>query len=426
MSLFTTLLKSHALPLKSQGKSMLPILQPDDTVYFKKTSFASIKIDDLIVFQKKRQLLSHRVIYKGKKYLITKGDNTLISDGKIYPQQILGKIYQVKRGGKILHPETLYLIQSTLYFQEIVKVKNAFDKEKINYVFLKGLPLHLYFEKTQPKRIYADCDVLVDKKDFLKAQNILFSFSYQKADTSLSSFYKDTNKQMVENTYVKIINKIGVAFDLHTQLVFMMTQLSHLNLIYPRQLLESLTKEFLKNKKEVIINKEKFLILSPQFLILYLALHLFHHNFRGAFRYQFLDRVIRFSISWQKSTKKDLLWLNLSKLINRYQLNNFVYPSFLLLKKYYATPLPQSFLLSIKPKNFLTSQLINRLIKINIFNDESRIKAGINRFLNLFLFSPQPIWQKLMVFFHPQVVYSIIWVLLLKGKTLIKSILYKF
>jgi Peptidase S24-like. len=157
--IFKKLLHLKTLPLKSTGQSMLPILRPNDIVYFKKIPFLKIKVNDLIIFKKKNQLITHRVIYKTKKYLITKGDNNPNSDGKIYPKQILGRVYQVKRNGQIFKPETFYLIQSTHYFSEIVKIKNEFDKENINYVFLKGLPLHLYFEGTHPKRLYADCDV---------------------------------------------------------------------------------------------------------------------------------------------------------------------------------------------------------------------------------------------------------------------------
>jgi len=67
----------------------------------------------------------------------------LESDGKIHPQQIIRKVYQVKRDGRIFDPESLYLLQSTLYFQEIVKIKKAFEREGIGFVFLKGLPLHI-------------------------------------------------------------------------------------------------------------------------------------------------------------------------------------------------------------------------------------------------------------------------------------------
>lgn len=407
---FTKLLKKRSLPIRSQGQSMLPVLHPNDITYLKKTSFNQIKVDDLVAFQKKGQIISHRVIYKTKKYLITKGDNALLSDGKIYPYQILGKIYQLKRNGKILYPETLPLIQSTVYFQEIVKIKNIFDAKQINYVFLKGLPLHLYFEKTQPKRIYADCDVLIDKKDFKRAENVLHNFGYQKINSSLSFFHKAIKRKDIENTYFKIINQVGVVFDLHLEVVFMMTQLSHLDLLYPQSLLDDLTADFLKNKKQVVVNQERFLILKNQFLIIYLALHLFHHNFCGAFRYQFLNQVI-------KNRKID--WKKTQQIINQYKLTNFVSPVFYLLKKYFKTPIPNWFL-DIKQKKLIKFYHLDTfdIFTFDIFKDESRIKAGINRFFLLFILSPSPVWKKIFVFLNPQVILSILWV---GGKKLIKK-----
>jgi signal peptidase I len=408
--IFKKLLHLKTLPLKSTGQSMLPILRPNDVVYFKKTPFLKIKVNDLIIFKKKNQLITHRVIYKTKKYLITKGDSNLNSDGKIYPKQILGKVYQIKRNGKIFKPETLYLIQSTYYFSEIIKIKKEFDKENINYVFLKGLPLHLYFEGTNPQRLYADCDVLIDKKDFQKAEKILFSFGYQKADTSLSSFQKKLQDKKVENAYFKTINGFVVVFDLHLEVVFMMTQLGKLEVLYPQKLIDNLTEEFLKTKRKIKINNEKFLILNTYYLILYLSLHLFHHNFSGAFRYDFLDKVIKKSKISIKS------WQEVALIIKKYQLNNFVFPVFFLLKKYYKTSVPLLFIRSIQPVNPLTRKLINKLTKINIFNDEPRIRAGIKRFLYLFIFSPSPFWKKILIIFNPQVIFAVLWVVWKKIK----------
>jgi signal peptidase I len=410
--IFKKLLRLKTLPLKSTGQSMLPILRPNDIVYFKKTPFLKIKVNDLIIFKKKNQLITHRVIYKTKKYLITKGDNNPNCDGKIYPKQILGKVYQIKRNGQIFKPETFYLIQSTHYFSEIIKIKKEFDKENINYVFLKGLPLHLYFEGTHPKRLYADCDVLIDKKDFQKAEKILFSFGYQKANTSLSSFQKKLQDKKAENAYFKIINGFTVVFDLHLEVVFMMTQLGKLEALYPQKLIDNLNEEFLKTKRKIKINNEPFLILDTCYLILYLALHLFHHNFSGAFRYDFLDKVIKKSKISIKS------WQEIALIIKKYQLNNFVFPVFFLLKKYYKTSVPPLFIRSIQPINPLNRKLINKLTKINIFNDEPRIRAGIKRFLYLFIFSPSPFWKKILIIFNPQVIFAILWVVWKKIKKL--------
>jgi len=409
------LLQLKKIPLKSAGQSMIPILQPNDIVYFKKIPFLKIKVNDLIVFKKKNQLITHRLIYKTKKYLIIKGDNNPNYDGKIYPKQILGKVYQIKRNGQIFKPETLYLIQSTHYFSEIVKIKNEFDKKNINYVFLKGLPLHLYYEGTHPKRLYADCDLLVDKKDFEKAEKILLKNKCQKAETHWSKNAKKLQKKELEATFYKKTNQFIITFDIHLQLVDLsIVHLGHFNQLYPQKLIDRLTDEFLKIKKEIKINNEKFLILNTYYLILYLSLHLFHHNFIGAFRYDFLDRVIR-------KTKITAALINqLINIIKKYKLQNFAYPVFFLLKKYYQTPLPKNFLNQIKPRFYTMFTLFfpQSLHKINIFNDDSRINAGIKRFLYLFLLSPSPFWKKILVFFNPQVVFAVFWVMIKKLKKL--------
>lgn len=241
-------LKKQPFPLISVGESMIPLLYPQDKVYLQSVVFSAIKVNDIVAFKKNGQLICHRVIYKGKNYLIAKGDNGFQIDGKIKPKNILGKIEEVKRGGKIFNLNFLYLIQSTLYFQEIVKIKNELDRKKINYVFLKGLPLHLYYEGDHPKRLYADCDVLVNKNNFIAAEKILLNKGYQKAQTALTKTHQQLKEKEIENAYVKTIGGFPVVFDLHLEVVFMMTQLGKLNALYPQSLIDQLTNEFLKTK----------------------------------------------------------------------------------------------------------------------------------------------------------------------------------
>ena len=370
--------------LMAEGNSMLPILHSNDVVQYKKVNFKQVDINDIVLVRKNKRLFTHRIIYKTDRYLVSKGDSNPESDGKIISKNVLAKVVSVKRNGQTINIEQIYLLQSTFYFQEIVKIKVAFEKENIDFVFLKGLPLHLYFEKTHPKRIYADCDVLINKKDFQKAEKIIKKFGYKKTEA---------NNKQVENNYFKIINGFSVVFDIHLEPAFLMTQFSGLEALYPQKLIDQLIDELLNNKRQITINNQKFSILNTKYLILYLALHLFHHNFRGAFRYQFLDKVIRNN---RLSTSD---WNKIAQTINNYQLTNFVYPVFVLLKKYYQTPVPD-FINFKNFKNFMNS---------GIFDDEPRFTAGINRFLFIFLLSPRPLWRKLFIFFNPAVVWSIVW-----------------
>ena len=387
--------------LQADGESMLPLLHPKDQVFYEKVSFAKIKTNDLILVFKKNLSFTHRVIYRTDKYLITKGDNNLESDGKIYPRQIIGKITSVKRKSKIIDPEMLYLIQSSLYFKEIVKIISAFEKNKVNYVFLKGLPVHLYFEKTHPRRIYQDADVLIDKPDYKTATKILTKFGYKSTDSSLSPTLKKLKDKTVEISFYKLVNGFPVVFDIHLEPAFMMTQIGSLDPLYPQKLINQLTQDMLKNKIEIKVNNEKFSILNSEFLIIYLALHFFHHNYTGAFRLELLDRVIR-------KLKIDSVSINrLIDIISKYRLKNYIYPVFYLLKKYYKTPhLPSNSNAHYRP---------------SIFNDQTRLQAGINRFKNLFFLSPRPLIIKLLVFFNPQVIYLVLFTLNSKLKSLLKN-----
>lgn len=383
---------------------MLPLLRSDDVLFFSRANLSKIRINDLVMVKMARIIFTHRIIYKTEKYFITKGDNNIQSDGKIYTAQLLGKVKKIKRKGLFLIPEYLYLFQSSLYFQEIVKIKEHFEREQVNHVFLKGLPLHLYYEKAHPRRIYADCDILVNYSDFERIDKILISFGYNNYDSSYSSFHKKLKNKPTETQYTKVINGFHVIFDVHFEVNFLMNQLGKLDDLYSQRLIDEFTQESIETSKSITVNKRKFLILSPELLIIYLALHLFHHNFRGAYRYDFLDKVIRKA----RITNYEL---RIMGEINKFKLQNFVYPVFYFLKKYYNIPLSKEFMESIKPDNIRLEYIKKNILSINIFDDEYRIQAGVSRFKNLFFLSPNPLWRRLMIIFNIQVFYSVFWVI---------------
>lgn len=405
-TLITLLQTKQNFYIKSQGKSMLPIILPDDLVYYKKIPYKKCQVNDLVMIRKGKVIITHRIISKSKNYLITKGDNSPTSDGKIYPTQIIGKVYQVKRNGKIFNPENFYLIQSSLYFEEIVKIKRAFDKEHINFVFLKGLPLHLYFEKSHPRRIYADCDILVQRNSATSIDKLFINNNYKKVDTSLTNTLKSLKNKTTEVSYYRKLNNFPIVFDIHFEISILINQLGKLEQLYPERLIRNLSGYFLQSKNRISVKNETFSILSNENLILYLALHFFHHNFQGEYRLEFLAKII------SKNIKTN--WEEIGTTILTYKLQNFVYPVFLLLRKYYKTSIPQIFLRQIIPASGKLNYINKNILKINIFNDEPRIRSGVTRFKNLLFLSPQPWWKRLLIIFNLQVIYSIIWVMVKK------------
>ena len=97
--------------------------------------------------------------------------------------------------------------------------------------------------------------------------------------------------------------------------------------------------------------------------------------------------------------------------LKKYRLQNYIFPVFYLLKKHFNTP-------TMKQWNNGT---MKKYLNINIFNDQTRFEAGINRFKNIFILSPRPLSKRLLIFINFKVIYLILFTLYLKLKNLLKN-----
>lgn len=402
-TILLTLTKKRKFTLKVEGTSMLPILRPDDVLSLEKTTFAQIRENDVALIIKGKQPMIHRVIYKTKNYLVTRGDHRMVSDGRIKPTQVYAKVVGVKRGTLQFRLEDYYLIQSSRYFKEIAALCNTFVTHNIDFVILKGLPLHLYFEGAHPRRIFADFDVLVAPSHYSQAHRILTKLRYESVDTAYSSTHKKLKNKLTSLSYHKHTADFPIVVDLHMEPVFLFNQLGRLNALYPQNLLDQMTHDFLRDKQWITLENHRFPILDPAHLFVYLCLHFFHHNFRGMYRLNLIDIV------WRKFHNQKNFTKSVSNAIASYRVGNFLFPVFSMLKSYLQTPIPIQ-MLSLKPSyNLVQHYTQKRLINIPIFDDQDRLRSGINRFLNLLILSPQSIPKKLTLIFDPAVWYSIVW-----------------
>lgn len=385
---------------------MFPLLQNGDQVYVKKINFNNLDIDDILLVKINSNYVIHRLIYKSKKYVVSKGDNNYKSDGKIYPRQIIGRISKFKRNGRIFDLDSCYLYQSGMYLSEILKVKKKFEKEKINFLFLKGLPIHLYFEKSLPRRIYADCDILIDRKDWPMAKKIIEDFGYRSADNSLSKYHKKNKRRLNETLYLKKIKNFPIFFDIHFDAFTLISQLDKLNELYPQELIDKMTDKFLSEKQIIRIENEYYPILSPVNLIIFLCLHILSHNFKKIYRYEILHIVVK-----KYCPRSDFDQNEFIQNVKEFHLQNFIYPSLSLLKHYFNSPIKNAVFEALKPSLLTQKYINNKILTTNIFDGEDRLNAGIIRFINLFVLSPQPIYLKLMVVSKVDVLYTIYWVI---------------
>ncbi|MBI4974108.1 nucleotidyltransferase family protein [Candidatus Roizmanbacteria bacterium] len=304
--------------------------------------------------------------------------------------------------------EVKRLIQSALYHKEIKRVIRAFQINGLNLVILKGLPLYLFYDGSLPKRTYVDCDILVNIQYSSCAENFFLTLGYKKLNDSFMAGHHSQLEKEKKQNYYKIIRGVPIVFDIHFEVAFMMTQLGGLDALYPQKLISRLTEECLKTTRKITFNGESSQILDPKHLILYLALHFFHHNYRGVFRLEFMDKVIR-KVIRRRKFNTDLI-NQLIKSARIYRLQNFIYPTFILLIKYFKTPIPQILLEGLKPKEPLVRAYISSLTKADISEAEPRMNAGVIRFINLYILSPESFWKKMIIFLHPHVFRIIFWV----------------
>lgn len=397
--LIEELINLHSIPLKSTGTSMLPILKENDTVFYKKIAFQKIKVNDILTLRHDGQIISHRVIYKTKNYLITKGDTNTISDGRIYTKHIIGKVYQIKRDNQIISLESAYLLQSTIYFKEIVKIKTALEKAKINYVILKGLPLHLYFEKSHPQRLYADCDILVEKAKQKILEKILIGQEYQPENqVNLPTYKKFLKVDLKEESYYKIINNFFVSFDIHNEISFthsVQTPISSLEKQAAR-----MTQSFLSDKKFVNLTGNSIPILSTNHLVLYLLHHLYNHLWTSIRQLDFIALTI-------KKSENKINWSKIIETAQDYKILNFIIPGIFLLKKYFNVREPYQIIKNKYKSSFSYSMLIYRIFchEESLFSEaDSENKKRLKRAVLIFLLYDDRLINKIIQAFKPNLV----------------------
>ncbi|MBI4137121.1 nucleotidyltransferase family protein [Candidatus Roizmanbacteria bacterium] len=398
--------KTHYV--KTFGMSMFPVLHDGDIVYYRRISFSKIRVDDIIVIKHGRSYMTHRVVYRKKRYVVTKGDNAPMPELHVTEKQVVGRVYKFKRGNETISIDSLYLMQSSLYFQEILKVKHAFENASIDMIFLKGLPLYLYYQKSHPPRVYADCDVMIDESDFEKAHSILTSSGYQYDRQEFSSIHERLRGgKKAEQSYAKLVGGVPVVFDIHREPVFMISKIGPLTELYPRRLMEDLRQSFVHTKRKIRIHNQTFYILSPVSLIVYLALHLFNHDFRGAYRYGLLHEIYR----KEYAVLREPFIMQIDREIETYKLAGFVSLPFLLLRKYYGNPMPKSIRRFTKLKHRYLSNRYDQLSRGGIFYSDTQIGGGIQRFINLVMLSPEPWWRRMMILVNIRVHAMIMWIL---------------
>ena len=182
-----------------------------------------------------------------------------------------------------------------------------------------------------------------------------------------------------------------------------MTQIQDVSPLFPKEKILQMSNDFLKQKKIIKIASNKFPVLSENNMVIYLALHFFHHNFRGVFRLEFLHTFIT------NNKLNNSSWTDIMTIIRFNNISNYVFPVFVSLKRYFQTPIPVNFMDREKTPY------------LKIFDDQNRGEAGIERFLNIFNFSNEPFYKKILIIFNRQFMFFTFLILKVKLSSFLKN-----
>lgn len=254
---------------------------------------------------------------------------------------------------------------------------------------MKGLPIYLKYQD-QPRKLYADCDILIDPQNLLLVKQLLSKQGFK----SQSDYFLSFSADKTEITFGKVVKGFNILLDIHLKPVFLMVRLPNLDFFYPEQKVKAFNFELWKNKKKVRLKRDQFYLLESNCLVVYLALHLFHSNFRGYSQYELLDAVLN-----SKS-------INLQKiiiLIKKYQFEKFVFPIFCVLAEDFSNKQAKRICNALELPKMSKFFIKLHMSSLSVYAGQHRLFAGIERFVNLFLYSPVPLHNRLLVIFSSQV-----------------------
>lgn len=397
----------------SKGNSMALLLRDGDLVEFKHIPSNTFKCNDIVLIYNNGLFVTHRIIYISRKYVITRGDNNRTADKKILIENILAKAIRFKRDGKWHYIQDVYSSQSLAYLMEIRKLTLIINRLKIRHVFLKGVMISLHYESHIPQRIYADCDILIQRKQYEQIKAVFNKLGYKKViNTSINAISEEESPEI---SFIKIVDKIPVVFDVHLEPVFLMTKLQGMDFLYQKRRRDQLGEVLIDQSKKVKIGGSSYSLLNPSLQILYLALHIFHHNYTDIVRLRLLDSVIR------KITKRKGIWKLFIKTTKGFSLQNYIFPVLIQLRMYLNTPIPQSVFSSLKT-DWVTHAIGKWAAEsTDVFSEDNRIRAGIKRFFLILLLSPEPFYKKILLCFYPSTVKSVVVVVFLKIYGILKK-----
>lgn len=378
--------------IRTFGNSMYPLLRDGDIVYYTSIRKEDIRVDDILVIRCNDRYITHRVVNVIRGEIVTKGDNVSCADRCNKVSEIIGIVYQVKRGELVFPISHLYKLQGKIYKQELQKVIKLLDELNVSYVVVSGLPVYVHYEKKYPNILNLDCDILMNGKALRPLTSQMNELGYDLHE----GFFSGSRK--LKYTFIKKKSVYRVVINFYTLPPIGISNSDIIKYIYGSHLRSQLAKEMISQSEITWSMGFPVKLLKREMLILSIALQIFHHNFEGYFRYVLLSKLIT------TFYKDNCMWDKSVSLIKKYKLDFIVYLVFRLLIIHFDTQIPFCVIERIQPRRFLKT-FIRVYEYRNIWQRHSRFMSVFLRFISISVLSQTP-WYKKILFVFDKSVYK--------------------
>jgi signal peptidase len=88
--------------------SMQPFLRPGDRVAVQHAAPKDLQIGDLVVARRQGEFITHRLVRIGKNEYYTKGDRSRYLDPPLSKDNMIGRVIEIDRPGRIVDLQTSY------------------------------------------------------------------------------------------------------------------------------------------------------------------------------------------------------------------------------------------------------------------------------------------------------------------------------
>jgi hypothetical protein len=165
---------------------------------------------------------------------------------------------------KLKNALMLSVSRNAFHLSAIEEILGLLNAEGIKVVILKGLALEMTVFGNCGLRQMTDVDILIDRKDYLRAHTILMNNGYDSMPVK-SGFHRPiiawTGKHLPS------LLKNGTSVDIHLEL-------------FPGKR-NNLTKMLFNTSVEIMIDREKAYVPAPQLFFLFLVRHLYSHEIKN-------------------------------------------------------------------------------------------------------------------------------------------------